>query len=329
MPGWRRWLAAATTFALGAVLGGSIAWGVQASPVKGEAEKNGEHQGLMEPEPKPPTPQSAIKVEALLKSIPELKGLQATTSQQDLPRILQEVGGRMTAFLRGFPNTACQEQTNWFKRNLAEWRVTETDTATRKFRYLALADKNGVGLKEYRTDTKGRIVDLNRLVHGGWLITQGFVSLPLIFHPQYQPQSDFRYLGRQIVRGRETFVVAFAQRPDVASFRGQVEIGGHPVDALVQGVAWIDATAYQVSKMRTTLLTLHPEIRLQKLETSVAYREVQFKQNSLALWLPHEVVVSGRVGDWTFRTLHRYSDYRLFTVETEEKQRPPENHLAN
>jgi hypothetical protein len=41
------------------------------------------------------------------------------------------------------------------------------------------------------------------------------------------------------------------------------------------------------------------------------------------LWLPREVTVSGQLDKYIFHNLHRYSDWRLFIVQTGQKQKSP------
>jgi len=41
------------------------------------------------------------------------------------------------------------------------------------------------------------------------------------------------------------------------------------------------------------------------------------------MYLPHEVTVTGQLGQYLFHNQHRYSDYRLFKVAVEEKRDQP------
>ena len=162
-------------------------------------------------------------------------------------------------------------------------------------------------------------------MQGAYLLTIGFASASIHFHPLYQAGSNFRYLGRQVIDKRETFVVAFAQRPETARVVGQVQVGQASTTVLLQGVAWIDATAYQIVQMRTDLLAPRPDFYgLEKQTTQVRFREVQFKHAHSALWLPHEVVVTTYWNRQILRNRHRYSKFMLFTVETEQRLKEEE-----
>jgi len=258
-----------------------------------------------------------LPVEGLVHKFPELKKLKPATSQESLASILQKVGKNVATLFNDFPNVTSREQ-------VTEQRLTLTgamhDEIYQEFRYLALvsADKKRVGFQEYRTDSKGRIVQRKGL-DSGYLITEGFVSLPLYFHPFHQPESKFRYLGQEVIKKRVTDVVAFAQTP-AAREREQFTISGNSVLVLVQGVAWIDAENHQIAQMRTDLRGPVPEIKLDSQTTRVNFAEIHFKGSSLPLWLPREVEVETRCYGVTFRNTHSYSQYKLFTVQTQMSQ---------
>ncbi len=90
---------------------------------------------------------------------------------------------------------------------------------------------------------------------------------------------------------------------------------------LVQGVAWIDELSFQIVRLRTGLLAPPPGAGLKQQTTDIRFEEVRFEKLPAGLWLPHEVVVTM---DWKgeiFRNRHRYSDFKLFSVETKQEQK--------
>jgi hypothetical protein len=152
--------------------------------------------------------------------------------------------------------------------------------------------------------------------------TSGFACTSLHFHPRYQSGAGFRLLGRQSLEGRETFVVAFAQDPGTAKRIGRFDVDGKSSPVLIQGIAWIDATNFQIVRMRTDLLKSPPDTRLKRQTTEIDFGEVTFKGLPTSLWLPKQVTVTVEWKGKTFRNLHRYSDFRVFKVDTEEKRKP-------
>lgn len=253
----------------------------------------------------------------LRKAYPELKRLDPAGSQEELGPILQKVGEGVEAFIRDFPNTASIEEV---RQERLDHSGNVMESRDQTFNYLVLARGEGKipGLDEFRTDAKGKRLEPAAL-EGPSLLTSGFVSLVIHFHPRLQPDSAFRYLGRQVIDGRGTYVVALAQRPDAAEVGGMVEIGDRSGTILVQGIAWIDITSCRVLRLRLDLLAPRPDLRVEKQTTELRFGEVQFKQIPKGSWLPRDVVVTLDVGGQRFRNGHHYSQFKLFNVEAEEK----------
>lgn len=252
-------------------------------------------------------------VEAV-RRIPHLRGLEPAERGDELKDILDGTGKAVRSFFQDFPNTACDE------RIIEEYQASDgmyRSGHSEDFRYLALnrARTLGLGLEEFRTDAKG-----NRANPGGSFLTTGFVSTSAMFHPEYQSESLFRLLGRQKVKGRQTLVVGFAQIPGTARFLGKASFGGGAyVLTLVQGVAWILPRDYQIIRIYTSLLAPRPDVGLKLMNTDINYEEVRFKTGGKDLWLPHEVVVTEAVKADVYRSVHTYTNFRLFTVEAGEK----------
>jgi len=256
-----------------------------------------------------------------IHAVPELRKLHPAESQQELHAILREVGERVARFFGDFPNTTCTEEVRSGPCPLGGDRCAVT--FQEKFRYLVLSHgQDGSGLMtEYRTDMKGRPVDYQNLPNVR-ILTYGFATAPLEhFNPPNLTASRFRYFGRQTVDGRETDVVGFAEIP--GEYGGPAEFGlkNHEVALLVQGLAWIDRTTYDILRIRTWLLAPRPDVGLEALVTLVEYAAVRLPEISTTFRLPATVIVTTVMVDvlhdrHQFRNVHRYSDYKLFRVES-------------
>jgi len=255
----------------------------------------------------------------LAKQVPELKHLDPAGSQDMLPQILARVGTTVVDFYDNFSNTTCTEHI-----------ISTVDTPLKtleahynvKFNYVALAKRGAdkTRLQEFRTDSKGGLVQLQSQ---GAPVTTGFVAMTVHFHPDYQRDSRFRYLGREMMEAKNTHVVAFAQRPEVARHVGGVEFEHKTAIVFLQGVAWIDPVSFQILRLRTDIQRPELNVDLRGETTQVEYSEMTFKQSGKTLRLPREVTVSGQLSKYVFHNRHSYSDYRLFVVQTEENQKNP------
>ncbi len=253
----------------------------------------------------------------LVKRVPELKHLKSAKTQDMLPLILERVGATVANFFDNFSNTTCTEHVIFA---IGSQGLERPQPYEAKFNYVAMV-KPGTDktrLQELRTDTKGEPAKL-----GGAVLTSGFVTLPAHFHPAHQRDSRFRYLGRELVKGLNTYVVAFAQQPGVARQAGRVAVGDKFGFVFEQGVAWIDPVSFRILRLRTDIQQPELTVGLQRETTEVEYSEVTFVQVGKTLWLPREVTVSGQLNQYIFYNQHHYSDYRLFTVQTEEKHKSP------
>jgi VWFA-related protein len=261
-----------------------------------------------------------LKLGQLLEQYPELQGLQPASSQDPLGPALERVGGNVKAFFQNLPNTTSIEEVHQ-ERLSSSGKVTED--GLQKFHYLVLRDteKNASELKEYRTDARGRPIKPHVLPSGPTLITQGFTASSAYFDPAYQSGSDFRYLGTADLDGHQTCVVAFAQRPETAGILSRLELQSGPIRSavvLVQGIAWIDQRSFQIVQLITNLLKSRDDLGLNRESTQIRFAPVHFTKASTDFWLPIEVVVTLEWQGETYRNKHRYSKYRLFSVQTEE-----------
>lgn len=262
-----------------------------------------------------------VPLAELVEKIPDLKGLQSATTQDERALILRKVGEGVKAFFEGFPNTSSLEEVAAQHLN-SNGKVKES--VRRKFKYLLLSqsDRPGLGLEEYRTDLGGNSA-VTQAFGSQYMITEGFASQSLHLHPAHQFESRFRYLGRQSVNGVDTHVIAFAQRPEAATVLEDFRMKGASAVVLIQGTAWVDVRNYQVLRIRTDLLKPDPGIRLQRQTTDILFGDVRFERVKSKLSLPREVTVTVAWNGRIFRNTHRYSDFRLFNVITRQRLKTP------
>ena len=161
------------------------------------------------------------------------------------------------------------------------------------------------------------------------MLTEGFVSAPLVFHPTYQNGSTFRLLGRQKVKGRNTYVIAYAQDPTKSRLSGSFTFGNTTRTTYTQGLAWIDMENYEILRIFSDLLNPLPQVRLNKETTDIKFSAVQFKQVTQKFWLPEAVTVTLDWNGRVYRNSHAYSDFLVSNVEATQKiGKPKEKQMA-
>jgi hypothetical protein len=257
----------------------------------------------------------------LQKAMPELRGLKA--GEKDLPTLLTDVGQEIEKLSLQMPNLISRED------------VTQTSPGSRsghssnqQFNYLILVRRTTTGaeMSEYRTDLQNRSIGQPGEDPRA-PTAHGFVLAWAYFHPTVRTESQFRYLGRQKIDGRNAYVVAFTQTPGLVHAPGEIRVGRESFPMLYQGVAWIDESSFRILRLRTDLLTPQPEAQLQNLTTTVDFAEVRIPHSSLRLWLPRMAVVewetvprnsvdlSPTVASGRYIERHLYSHYHLYQVE--------------
>jgi hypothetical protein len=194
-----------------------------------------------EPITVPSTPPAEIKIPnftscsivELQKTIPELKYLKASSDQSQLSALLDKIGSKTVDIARRTPNPVSDESI------ISDRGGIKT---LQSFSFLVLqhvSRSNAIVLDEFRVDARSgekfqtealeKAAEANAppsdpssLVlpsgtlqprSGGGPPSQGFVNEWLNFYPSNRIQAEFRYLGQQELDGRQTLVVAFAQKP--------------------------------------------------------------------------------------------------------------------
>ncbi len=246
-----------------------------------------------------------------------LPDFEPATDQAPLGAILAAVGKNVAELFANIPNICSVENVQQEKLN---GNGKTTSARQYQFRYLALAPDHpwGPSIDEYRANGRGEIDSPMDLSEDG-MLTEGFISAPLIFHPAYQGGSSFRLLGRQKVKGRDTFVIAYAQEPTKTPLSGSFVYGTATLPTYTQGLAWIDAGNYQVLRITSDLLNPIPQVRLDKETTDINFSEVQFKRLPQKFWLPEVVTVTLDWNGRTYRNHHAYSEFLVSNVESTQK----------
>ena len=252
----------------------------------------------------------------LLSYYPELKGLTAAPSQDELSKLLEKVGANESQVLNSMPTISADEkvvQEQLDKHGFERGQPVFSGS----FSYLVRAHVVGEGVRfsEGRTDEHWQPIDPH--VPSGYSLTEGFALLPVHFHPFHQDNARFRYLGRQIQDGREDYVVAFAQQPEKSELLGTVRVNGSEIVVAYQGIAWIDPESFQIVRMRTDLLKARPEVGTEM--TEARFREVRLPVIAKSFWLPTEAVVTRSTKDGALQEKHQFSNYRIF-VQSKDGQ---------
>src|SRR5215467_3165858 len=192
-----------------------------------------------------------LPVPDLVGAVPELKALAPETSQEGLASLLGHIGQSCVDLFRHTPNLASHEVQITQQRGVN--RISQgafapelTHSERQEFGYLLLfrATQDVTELPEYRTDKHGRPI-VSASSQAGQM-TVGFVSEWLRLLPGNQPELRFRYLGREVMDGHKTIVIAFAQIPGHVKYPARFLFDRTLITALFQGIVWVDASDFRL-----------------------------------------------------------------------------------
>jgi hypothetical protein len=239
--------------------------------------------------------------------------LMAPTAQgQSLEQLLSLAGAHTERFTSDFGAVTCLEQLTQVKldpKGKAMLRQTSS------FDYVGFMNvSNGIARVEESRVKQGPETAKAAETQ---LVTNGFSTLMLIFHPQFRDNYEFadwptgdqkgvRLVKFQLKQGaRSTTVFKLRDR------NYQVEW---------QGEAWIDPASGAIQRIHVHMMSPIGDLGLQLLDTEVEYSPVQFRDAPKPLWLPREVTVNLETRQQHWRNTHTFHDYKMFSVSTSTKE---------
>jgi hypothetical protein len=256
----------------------------------------------------------------LIEWIPELKKLEFAQTQERLPELLDRVGVRVEEFYREFRSIYALENI-YQEREGPGNRWEEYLRLSYHYVISESSTPDELGFVEYRTNLADERLTLKGQ-NGSYLLTCNKASHVLFFHPWTRAASNFRLVGTE-KSGRNATVIAFAQIPEKTKTLGSIIINKRRVATLFQGVIWVVPESGQILRMQTDLLARRTDVGLGQLTTLIDFKDVDFPGLPTKLWLPRDVLVTVQCNGNSFRNRHRFSQYKLFSVEGQDGPKKP------
>ncbi len=188
----------------------------------------------------------------------------------------------------------------------------------RKYDYAASITEEKPGflqIDEYRNDRYG-IPDLPDRI-----VTSGFVSLALIFHPDMRENYLITCEGLGDWHGRATWLMHFRQRDDKPSRLADLVVGPNTYAINLKGRAWITADNFQIVRIESELSSPLPVLAVQ--HQIAEYGPVHFQKKNVDLWLPQTVNLFFELNRHRYYRKQTFDHYMLFATNAEEKQQVP------
>ncbi len=238
-----------------------------------------------------------------------------TSRAETLDELLARTSKQVSGFLEQFSEVKCTEHVEQDKLNKDD-KVELKQEST--YDYLVILtnpggeltlDESRLEVKQVKADKKNRSM----------LVSNGFATLFLIFHPYYVGSFQFTQLEDEVVGGRRLSKVAFhhirgSRTPAALSLRGKE----YPLE--LSGSALIDPQTGAITHIEAGIENTMEDVGLNKLQSEVQYAPVTFKgAKEETYWFPAEATVEVETPRQHWRNIHHFTDYKQFSVSTEEQ----------
>jgi hypothetical protein len=150
------------------------------------------------------------------------------------------------------------------------------------------------------------------------LVSNGFATLFLVFHPYYSSGFQFTDLGEDSLDGHKFHKVQFKHIPGMRS-PAALALRGREYPLDLAGVAWIDPDTGVIAKIEAGLENTMEDIGLKTMRSQVEFSPVPFKGAKDIYWFPSRASIEVETPRQHWRNTHNFTDYKRFSVSTEEK----------
>lgn len=234
-------------------------------------------------------------------------------AQMGLESLLDKTSRQVSGFLEEFSDVKCTEQVSQMKMSKkGHSEVRENST----FDYFVLLQggEDELMLTESRLEQKraGRSDGKPSL-----LLTNGFSTLFLIFHPYYRGGFSFDGPTQEVVNGQSFQRLHFVhikekRTPAALAVRGRE----FPLD--LEGDAWIDPATGMVARIDAGLANDMRDVGLVALSISVDYQPITLPGWTQTYRFPVLATVDVESLRQRWRNVHRFTKYQRFMVDTQQ-----------
>ena len=238
----------------------------------------------------------------------------ASPEAQKLNDLLQRASKQTTEFLDQFSDVKCTEQVRQEKLGKDD-KVALKEEST--YDYLIILGNEGgeLTLSESRLPVHEAKKDRKNT---SMLLSNGFATLFLVFHPLYVEAFKFSLTGEEEVGGRILEKVNFQHIPGMKS-PAALALRGREYPLELQGTAWIEPETGAIARIEAGIGDSLQDVGMKSLSSDIQFAPLTFKDAKQAYWFPTEARVEVETPRQHWRNLHQFTQYKKFSVSTEEQ----------
>jgi hypothetical protein len=143
------------------------------------------------------------------------------------------------------------------------------------------------------------------------LITNGFASMLLVLHQDFESSFVFTPVSEEALDGRTLVKIHFKPVPG-ASSPAAIQLRSRNYPLPLTGDVWLDRDSGAVVKLMSRLDSGLDDLGLHDLRSEIHYSIVEFHDPEESYWMPSSAVIDVQTPKQHWRNVHRFTDYRRF-----------------
>ena len=249
-----------------------------------------------------------------------LAGTIAGAQTDSLEKVLDRTSQRVSEFLSEFSNVKCTEQVTQEKFKPNGKRELEQQSS---YDYLVMLTNAGGDMSVNESRLPVKEAKVNRRQDISMLLSNGFATLFLVFHPYYINGFDFTDAGSEMLDGHAARKIHFEHIPNTRSVAA-IALRGREYPLELSGTVWVDPQNGNILRIEAGIGSTLEDIGMKTLQSSVRFAPAAFSKDKEkdkdqpVYWFPTEAVVEVETAKQHWRNTHRFLTYKQFSVATEE-----------
>jgi hypothetical protein len=236
-------------------------------------------------------------------------------ADESLDAVIERTGKQVSSFLELISETNCTERV--LQEKFADnGKVVEKEEST--FDYLIILSTSDGELSLVESRIAPENAKQQKKPRAPLLISNGFSTLFLVFHPYYIAGFQFTRDGEESLNGRTLTKIHFQHIPGMRS-PAALAVRGREYPLDLSGTAWIDAATGVIAKLTANVDSGMQDIGLRTLHSEIRFAPITFHDSPESFWLPAQATVEVETRHQHWRNTHQFSGYRRFAVDTKEQ----------
>jgi len=238
----------------------------------------------------------------------------AAPDSRRLDDLLSRTGNQVSAFLDQFSDVKCTELVRQEKLGKDD-KVELKEEST--YDYLVILTNSGgeLNLSESRLPLHAAKPDRKNT---SMLLSNGFATLFLVFHPLYAESFKFALAGEESIQGHVMNKVSFEHVHGTRSVAA-LALRGREYPLELSGMAWIDPETGAIAKIEAGIADTLQDVGLKSLHSEIEFAPILFAGATPVYWFPTQARVEVETPRQHWRNLHRFTEYKKFSVSTEQQ----------